>query len=111
MCVPSPTQQPNAMKTPEKKVKDAAVELLKQYRAYYFFPVMGGYGRSGIPDIIACLDGHFIGIECKAGFNKPTLLQERELAEISKAGGRTLVVREDTLDLLNQLLKEIKYGT
>lgn len=98
------------MKTPEKKVKDAVVELLKQYKAYYFFPVMGGYGRSGIPDIIACLRGQFIGIECKAGFNKPTLLQERELAEISKAGGHTLVVREDTLELLDQLLKEIKYG-
>jgi len=97
-------------RTPEGKVKDAAVELLKQYKAYYFFPVMGGYGRSGIPDIIACLNGRFIGIECKAGFNKPTLLQERELKEISRAGGTTLVVREDTMDLLNQLLKEIKHG-
>jgi Holliday junction resolvase len=97
-------------KTPEKKVKDSVVELLKQYKAYYFFPVMGGYGRSGIPDIIACLRGQFIGIECKAGFNKTTLLQDRELAEIERAGGKTLVVREDTMDLLEQLLKEIKHG-
>lgn len=97
-------------KTPEKKVKEAVVELLKQYKAYYFFPVMGGYGRSGIPDIIACLRGQFIGIECKAGFNKTTLLQDRELAEIERAGGKTLVVREDTMDLLEQLLKEIKNG-
>jgi Holliday junction resolvase len=97
-------------KTPEKKVKDEVVEILKRYKAYYFFPVMGGYGRSGIPDIIACLKGTFIGIECKAGFNKTTLLQERELAEIERAGGKTLVVREDTMDLLEQLLKEIKYG-
>ena len=97
-------------KTPEKKVKDAVVDILKRYKAYYFFPVMGGYGRSGIPDIVACLKGVFLGIECKAGFNKTTLLQDRELAEIERAGGKTLVVREDTLDLLEQLLKEIKYG-
>jgi len=71
---------------------------------------MGGYGRSGIPDIVACLRGQFIGIECKAGFNKTTLLQDRELAEIERAGGKTLVVREDTMDLLDQLLKEIKHG-
>jgi hypothetical protein len=97
-------------KTPEKKVKDSVVELLKLHKAYYFFPVMGGFGRSGIPDIVACLRGQFIGIECKAGFNKTTLLQDRELAEIERAGGKTLVVREDTMDLLDQLLKEIKHG-
>lgn len=97
-------------KTPEKIVKDMCVAVLKSYGAYYFFPVMGGYGRSGIPDIIACLNGRFIGIECKAGFNKTTLLQDRELAAISQAGGTTLVVREDTIDMLIDALKGIKYA-
>lgn len=97
-------------KTPEKRVKDACVEALKEFHAYYFFPVMGGYGRSGIPDIIACLKGHFIAIECKAGFNTTTQLQERELKAIAAAGGITLVIREDTIDLLRQELRRIKYG-
>jgi len=97
-------------KTPEKKVKDMCVEVLKTYGAYYFFPVMGGYGRSGIPDIIACLKGKFIGIECKAGFNKTTPLQDKELAAISAAGGTTLVVREDTINFLIEELRRIKHG-
>ena len=97
-------------KTPEKIVKDMCVEALKTYGAYYFFPVMGGYGRSGIPDIIACLKGKFIGIECKAGFNKTTPLQDKELAAIAAAGGATLVVREDTIDMLIDALKRIKYA-
>jgi len=80
-------------KTPEKRVKDACVEVLKAFNAYYFFPVMGGYGRSGIPDIIVCFRGHFIAIECKAGFNTTTQLQERELKAIAAAGGTTLVIR------------------
>lgn len=92
-------------RTPEGKVKDACVELLKQHRAYYFFPVMGGYGRSGIPDIIVCHKGRFLGIECKAGYNKPTALQEREMAEIHKAGGSAMVVREDTIEMLDLWLK------
>lgn len=96
--------------TPEKKVKDACVEVLKDFRAYYFFPVMGGYGRSGIPDIIACYKGRFLGIECKAGFNTTTALQERELAAINNAGGVTLVVREDTIDMLREELRRIKHG-
>lgn len=80
-------------KTPEKKVKDMCIEILKDFRAYYFFPVMGGYGRSGIPDIIVCYRGQFIAVECKAGFNKTTPLQDKELAAISTAGGITLVIR------------------
>ena len=36
--------------TPEKKVKDKVVKLLKQYGAYYFFPATFGMGRSGVPD-------------------------------------------------------------
>lgn len=97
-------------KTPEKRVKDACVEVLKTFGAYYFFPVMGGYGRSGIPDIIACYKGYFIAIECKAGFNKTTPLQDKELAAIATAGGITLVIREDTIELLQQELRRIKYA-
>lgn len=97
------------MATPESKVKANCVRVLKQYDAYYFFPVMGGFGRSGVPDIVACYQGHFIGIECKAGHNKPTALQERELAEISKAGGTTMVVREDNIDLLREHLERRKH--
>jgi hypothetical protein len=97
-------------KTPEKKVKDMCIEILKDFRAYYFFPVMGGYGRSGIPDIIVCYRGQFIAVECKAGFNKTTPLQDKELAAISTAGGITLVIREDTIELLQQELRRIKHA-
>ena len=97
-------------KTPEKRVKDACVEVLKTFGAYYFFPVMGGYGRSGIPDIIACYKGYFIAIECKAGFNKTTPLQDKELAAIATAGGITLVIREDTIELLQMELRRIKHA-
>ena len=50
--------------TPEKKVKNKVVALLKQYGAYYFYPVTGGYGMSGVPDIVACYNGFFIGKMC-----------------------------------------------
>lgn len=92
-------------RTPEGKVKDACVARLNEHAAYYFFPVMGGYGRSGIPDIIACHKGRFLAIECKAGYNKTTPLQEREIAAINKAGGAAMVIREDTVDMLDAWLK------
>lgn len=93
-------------RTPENAVKAKCVEIFKKYKAYYFFPAQNGYGRAGIPDIIGCFKGMFLGVECKAGFNKPTALQEREMAEINKAGGSTMVVREDTIELLEQWFLE-----
>jgi Holliday junction resolvase len=91
--------------TPEKKVKDKVVKLLKQYGAYYFFPATFGMGRSGIPDVVCCHKGAFIGIECKAGKNTTTPLQDRELAAIQSAGGTALVINENNMDELEGLLK------
>lgn len=91
--------------TPEKKVKQAVAKLLKEAGAYYFFPATGGYGRSGVPDIVGCLNGNFFAIECKAGSNQPTALQELELEKIRKSEGRAIVINEDRIDLLkNDLL-------
>jgi hypothetical protein len=86
--------------TPEKRVKDKCVELIKNFNAYHFFPPANGMGRAGIPDIVVCFKGKFLGIECKAGANKTTALQERELAAIQRAGGSAMVIREDTLEFL-----------
>ncbi len=94
--------------TPERKVKDKVVALLKQYDAYFFSPPSNGYGRAGVPDIIACLHGRYIAIECKAGSNKPTLLQIRELDRTAKAGGVALIIRENNIDEVVVALQSIK---
>lgn len=88
------------MTTPETKVKRAVVKILDKHGAYHFFPATHGYGRSGVPDIVACHNSQFIGIECKAGKGVPTALQLRELKLIDQAGGVTFIIREDTLDVL-----------
>ena len=80
--------------TPEAKVKKQIVQQLKAIGAYYFYPVTGGYGQSGVPDIVGCYEGLFFGIECKAGKNKPTPLQDKNLAQIRAAGGLDMVVNE-----------------
>jgi Holliday junction resolvase len=94
-------------KTPEKKVKDMVVEILKSRGAYYFYPVTGGFGRSGIPDIVGCYRGVFIAIECKAGKNKPTALQIAEMAKIDKAGGVSMWVNENDIYVVEEALNLI----
>jgi len=90
--------------TPEKKVKVKIEAILKAVGAYYFFPATHGYGRSGVPDIIACIHGNFLAIECKAGTNTPTALQERELERIRQNGGIAVVANEANSDVIRSLI-------
>lgn len=88
------------MSTPEGKVKTKVRAELLRRSIYHFMPATGGYGRSGVPDIVGCYKGYFFAIETKAGKNKPTALQERELKNIRDAGGVAFVINETNLDEL-----------
>ena len=92
--------------TPEKRVKNQIVKQLKTLGedVYYFFPATGGYGRSGVPDIVGCYKGKFFAIECKAGKNTTTALQKRELENIAKAAGEAWVVNEENIDSVRKVL-------
>jgi Holliday junction resolvase len=67
-------------------------------------PIGTGYGSSGVPDFLACHEGHFIGIEAKAGKGKTTALQEDNMRRIRESGGTTIVVNEDNMVELLTLL-------
>jgi Holliday junction resolvase len=93
--------------TPEKKVKMRVTAILKEVGAYYFYPVTGGYGASGVPDIVGCYNGRFFAVECKAGRGKTTALQEKNLAQISACGGKAIVVNEENIDDVRRLIWEL----
>jgi len=83
--------------TPEGKVKAKVRRLLDAASVYYFMPATGGYGRSGVPDIVGCCGGKFFAIECKAGKGVTTALQDNELRKIKEAGGIALVINETNI--------------
>ena len=96
------------MATPEKLVKQKVVKQLKALGCYYFYPVTGGYGASGVPDIVACVRGQFVGIECKADATKkgPTALQLKNLTEIEENGGVSMVIDKHNVSDFTALLTE-----
>ena len=95
------------MSTPESRVKTKIRAELMRRGIYHFCPATGGYGRSGVPDIVGCYRGDFFAIECKAGDNKPTALQERELQSIRDAGGVTFVINETNVVVLGEWLDAV----
>jgi hypothetical protein len=95
------------MTTPESKVKKAVSKILDAREIYYFYPSTHGYGRSGVPDIIACVNSVFVAIECKAGKGKTTALQDREIRRIRQAGGIAILINETNIDELTECLNGI----
>ena len=78
--------------TPEAKVKAKITKVLREEGVYYFFPATGGYGRSGVPDIVCCVGGAFLGIELEA---------------IRRAGGVAIVANEENWDMVRAVVREL----
>lgn len=84
-------------------------EYLKSVPNLYFWKEHGGmYGTAGIPDLIVCYKGRFIGLECKVGKKKPTVLQAVTIKQIINAGGYATVVRtvEEVREIIRAFEKE-----
>lgn len=82
------------MATPEGVVKSQIKKYLNSLGVWHFSPPANGFGRSGIPDLVCCHRGRFIGIEVKAPgkIKNTTTMQDREIEQINDAGGLALVV-------------------
>jgi len=82
--------------TPEGRIKNKLDKMLKSEKVWFYSPQAGPFGRAGVPDRVAILEGQFIGIECKADrTKKPTALQLKCMKEIEMAGGKCFVVYDD----------------
>ncbi len=95
--------------TPESKIKDKIKALFKQYGIYYAMPIGTGYGNSGVPDFLACVQGHFLAVEAKAGKGRVTALQLKHINQIKVQGGTALIVNEKNIDELALLLEQLSW--
>ena len=71
----------------------------------FFWKEHGGpYGTAGIPDIICCYKGRFLGLEAKLPGGRLSELQKRALDKINKAGGiaRRVECVEDVKNVIAQ---------
>lgn len=90
----------------EKEIVDSIKGYLQKIENLFFWKEHGGqFGTAGIPDLIVCYKGKFIGLEVKRPGGKPTLLQRITLKRIEKAKGIAKVVTsvEDVKSIIENL--------
>ena len=95
-------------RTPEAKVKAHIKKILQLHGVYYAMPMGTGYGNSGVPDFLCCLNGKFLAVEAKASGGSVTALQYKHLHDIEKSNGVWWVVNEDNLVAFEVFIKANK---
>lgn len=90
---------------PEAKIGKKIREFLESEGAFVFKVHGGPQMLAGLPDLIGCYKGRFIGIEVKQPGQKPTARQEFVHRMIRKAGGEVIVATcvEDAHNLLDNM--------
>lgn len=72
----------------EKDLDNKVLSFLKEQNAWVIKYWAGAkYTKEGVPDILACINGKFFGIEDKAENGRPKMLQLKNLQWIREAGG------------------------
>ena len=96
----------------EKDITAAIMRHLKTVPGCFAFKEHGGmYGTAGLPDIICCYHGRFIGLEVKTPGGKLSKLQEVTIAKIKAAKGEAFTVTsvEEVRNILETL--EVPYDS
>lgn len=72
------------MAGPEKIVEDKIKNYLEE-KGYWYMKVWGGSGvKKGVPDILTCINGHFVSLEVKRadGKGRITMVQKKNAKNI-----------------------------
>lgn len=90
----------------EKNIENKIKSYLKSKGAYYFKHHGNQFSQVGVPDIIVCYKGRFIGIEVKNETGKTSPLQDVNLKMINDAGGIGIVARcvEDVSKVIDNII-------
>lgn len=83
----------------EKDVKRKIKSVLDKHGWFWFTPPTGGgFGTSGVSDVLAIRAGVFMAIEAKFGDNTPSALQKGFLNSVNAESGFGFVVNEKNMD-------------
>lgn len=87
----------------QSETQSKIIKYLESQGAYVIKTIITN--RAGVPDVIACYKGVFIGIEKKEKNEKVSVLQQLNLERIKQAGGYAIVAKsvEDVKDLLKEI--------
>lgn len=94
----------------EKNFEKTVKQFLKEQGCWQLKTWSNGVQRSGVPDLLVCCNGYFIGVELKAPTGKPSELQLWNLLKIHEAGGFGWLLYPDGFEDFKQFVQAVSEG-
>lgn len=76
----------------EKQFETKVKQFLKSHNIWFTKIWGGGFQKAGIPDLLCCINGHFVAIELKGANGTATELQKYNIKKINESGGIGLIL-------------------
>lgn len=95
----------------EKIFENKIKQWLKDHNCYHVKFFANSYTKRGVPDILACVNGYYVGIEVKAQNGKASDLQYYNIRQIRKAGGFAYIVYPSGWEELKKILTDLLHDT
>lgn len=92
----------------EKNFENRVKKFLESEGCWFVKFFANAYTKSGIPDLLVCCNGYFIGVEIKAPNGKPSPLQKRNIKKIYESGGIGVVLYPDQFDYFKELIRHLQ---
>lgn len=67
----------------------------------------GGMQKSGIPDLLMCVNGVFVAVELKGESGKPSELQRMNTARINQSNGIGIILYPDGFDGFKKIIQGV----
>ena len=94
----------------EKNFENKIKQYLKDQNCYFVKYFANRMTKVGVPDILACVDGYFVGIEVKSSTGKPSELQIHNVKKIGDCGGYAVIVSPEQWDDFEKMIVAILQG-
>ena len=88
----------------EKNFENKIKLYLKSHGCYFVKYFANRMTKVGVPDILACINGSFVGIEVKSSTGKPSELQIHNVRAINECGGYAVIVSPEQWEYLKILI-------
>lgn len=92
----------------EKEFENKVKDFLKKEGCWYLKTWSNGVQRQGVPDLLVCCNGYFLGVELKNETGKPSDLQIWNISKIRQSGGFAFVLYPSGFEKFKSLIRDIK---
>ena len=89
----------------EKNFEHRVVKFLESQGCWCIKYFANAYTKSGVPDLLVCCNGRFIGVELKGPNGRPSELQKKNTAMINESNGVGIILYPDGFENFKNIIR------